>query len=120
MVFMIFTVSGMALMGVPGLPGFVSKWYLALGAVASGEPLALLGVGALLISALLTAIYMLTIVVRAFFPGRDFNYHTLEGIEDPGWMMLLPLCIFCVIMLAFGLCPDLLTDRLVAVVQSVF
>ena len=120
MVFMIFTVSGMALMGVPGLPGFVSKWYLAQGAVASGEPLALLGVGALLISALLTAIYMLTIVVRAFFPGRDFNYHTLEGIEDPGWMMLLPLCIFCVIMLTFGLCPNLLTDRLVAVVQSVF
>lgn len=70
-VFAIFTVSGMALMGVPGLAGFISKWQLAQAAAADDNPLAWVGVGALLVSALLTAIYMLTISVRAFFQGRN-------------------------------------------------
>lgn len=69
-VFVLFTISGMALMGVPGLCGFVSKWNLVKAAVASRMPLAYVGVAALLISALLTAIYMLSISVRAFFPGK--------------------------------------------------
>ena len=92
-VFGCFTVAALALMGVPGLCGFVSKWYLARAAVESGEPLAYAGVGALLVSALLTAIYMVGIVVRAFFPGRDFDYRTVEDVREPGWKMLVPLAV---------------------------
>lgn len=102
-VFIIFTISGLALMGVPGLCGFVSKWNLAKAAVESQNPLAYAGVAALLVSALLTAIYMLTISVRAFFPGKDFDYSTLRGIEDPNWMMMLPLIVFAAAMFVFGL-----------------
>ncbi|MCC8044929.1 MAG: proton-conducting membrane transporter [Clostridiales bacterium] len=65
-VFAVFTISGMALMGVPGLAGFSSKWNLVKAALDSTHPLAVVGIVALLISALLTAIYMLTISVRAF------------------------------------------------------
>ncbi|MDE7428325.1 MAG: proton-conducting membrane transporter, partial [Lachnospiraceae bacterium] len=75
--FGIFTLSSLALMGVPGLAGFVSKWNLASAAAESGNPLAYGGVACLLVSALLTAIYMLSIVVRAFFPGKDFDYGTV-------------------------------------------
>ena len=102
-VFGAFTVSAFALMGVPGLCGFISKWNLAKAAVDNPHPLAIFGVAALLISALLTAIYMLTVVVRAFFPGKDFDYRTLDGITDPTWRMLLPLGIFVVLMILFGL-----------------
>ena len=102
-VFVIFTVCGMALMGVPGLAGFVSKWQLAQAAVASDDPLAWVGVGALLASALLTAMYMLTISVRAFFPGKDFDYSTIADAKDPGWMMLLPLVIFVLVIVVFGM-----------------
>ena len=102
-VFGIFTVSALALMGVPGLCGFVSKWNLAKAAVDSENVLAYVGVAALLVSALLTAIYMLTIVVRAFFPGKDFDYGTIAEVKDPGWMMLVPLGVFVVFMFAFGL-----------------
>lgn len=113
-VFVIFTISGMALMGVPGLCGFISKWNLAKAAVLSESPLAVAGIAALLISALLTAIYMMTISVRAFFPGKNFDYSKLEGVEDPNWMMLLPLVIFVVLMVYFGLnsapLVELLTD----------
>ena len=101
-VFGIFTISALALMGVPGLAGFVSKWNLAGAAVESNNPLAWGGIACLLVSALLTAIYMLTIVVRAFFPGKDFDYGTISDICDPNWKMLLPLFIFTVFIILFG------------------
>lgn len=102
-VFGIFTVSSLALMGVPGLAGFVSKWNLASAAVESGNTLACWGIVCLLVSALLTAIYMMTIVVRAFFPVKDFDESTLAGIKDPSWKMLVPLFVFTCFIIAFGL-----------------
>lgn len=102
-VFTVFTISGLALMGVPGLPGFISKWNLAKAAVLDGGILAVVGMGALLVSALLTAIYMMTISVRAFFPGKNFDYQKLEGVKDPGIQMLLPLLVFVAVMFVFGL-----------------
>ena len=109
-VFGIFTVSALALMGVPGLAGFISKWNLASAAVESGNPVAYLGIACLLISALLTAIYMLTIVVRAFFPGKDFDDSSIKEFKDPNWKMLLPLFVFVFFIIAFGLYSQPLTD----------
>lgn len=102
-VFGIFTISSLALMGVPGLAGFVSKWNLASAVVESGNKLACWGIVCLLISALLTAIYMLTIVVRAFFPSKDFDRSTLAGITDPNWKMLAPLFVFAFFIIVFGI-----------------
>ncbi len=102
-VFGIFAVSSLALMGVPGFAGFVSKWNLAKAALESGNIISYGGIICLLISALLTAIYMLTIVVRAFFPGKGFDMSTLSGVTDPNWKMLVPLFIFTLDMIMFGL-----------------
>lgn len=109
-VFGIFTVSALALMGVPGLAGFISKWNLAFAAADSGNPVAYFGIACLLISALLTAIYMLTIVVRAFFPGEDFDDSSIKEFKDPNWKMLLPLFVFVFFIIAFGLYSQPLTD----------
>lgn len=119
-VFMIFTVSAMALMGVPGLCGFVSKWNLAKGAVESQNPLAYAGIGAILISALLTAIYMLTIVIRVFFPGKDFDYGQVSDVKDPNWVMIAPLAVFVVVMFVIGLHPQWMMDALFSVVEASF
>ena len=118
-VFVIFTFSGLALMGVPGLCGFISKWNLAKAAVSSENPLAYAGVAALLISALLTAIYMMTISVRAFFPGRDFDYETIADVKDPNWMMILPLVLFAITILIFGLHSAPLLKALEAIAAKV-
>lgn len=102
-VFTVFTISALALMGVPGLAGFISKWNLAAAATESGNALAYGGIVCLLVSALLTAIYMMTIVVRAFFPGKDYHRESLGDVKDPNWKMLLPLFVFTAAILAFGL-----------------
>ncbi len=108
--FALFTISGLALMGVPGLAGFISKWNLATAALDSGEPLACVGIVALLISAILTAIYMMTISVRGFFPKSNYSDRVNKGITDPGWRMLLPLYIFAVAMVILGLHGNMLID----------
>lgn len=102
-VFGIFTVSALALMGVPGLAGFVSKWNLATAAVMSSSRMAYVGIAALLISALLTAIYMLSIVIRAFFPNKEFDEGSIRDVKDPNWYMLLPLGFFALMIIVFGL-----------------
>ena len=109
-VFTVFTFSALALMGVPGLCGFISKWNLAQAAVSSGNIEAYIGIAVLLISALLTAIYMMTIVIRGFFPGNGFDYTALEGIKDPNWKMMVPLYIFVVGMIFFGLFSQPIVD----------
>ena len=111
-VFVMFTVSSLALMGVPGLCGFVSKWYLVKAALDSGGALAYAGVGALLVSALLTAIYMLSIVVRAFFPGKDFDYSAIRDVEDPNWMMLVPIGAAVIFIVVIGLHSGPLAEML--------
>ncbi len=116
LVFGILTISGLALMGVPGMAGFISKWYLAEAAVESGNGLAYIGIAALLISALLTAIYMLTITMRAFFIKGDLK----EEYEDPNWMMMVPLGIFTVFIIGFGVYSAPLTEFLTKVANGVF
>lgn len=116
-VFGIFTISALALMGVPGLAGFISKWNLASAAVSTGNPLAYAGIGCLLVSALLTAIYMLTIVVRAFFGKEKSPEGTAKEGEtckfaDPNWKMMLPLSIFAVTIIVFGIYSAPVTDFL--------
>ena len=76
--------------------------------------------GALLISAILTAIYMLTIVMRAFFPKQDFDYDTIADVEDPNWMMLLPLALFCVGMIVIGLHPQPLLSLFESIANGLF
>ncbi len=119
-VFGIFTVSALALMGVPGLAGFISKWNLASAAVESGNVLAYVGIGCLLLSALLTAIYMLTIVVRAFFPDKGFDRKTLDKVRDPGWKMLAPLGIFAAAIVYFGLSSGPIVSFFAKVAEGVY
>ncbi len=65
-----FTVAGLALMGIPPLGGFLTKWLIATAAAANGHWASDLCVVALILSATLTSLYIMTVVVRFFFPRR--------------------------------------------------
>ena len=102
-IFFALGLSGMGLMGVPGLAGFISKWNLAKAAVDSHNPMAYIGIVCLLISALLTAIYMMSIVMRAFFPSVDYDRTALKHVKDPGWKMCVPIVLCAVLTVLLGM-----------------
>lgn len=96
-----FTVSALALTGIPPLSGFVSKWHLLTAAAEAGG-LAWFGAGVLLIAALLTAIYMLTVVCYAWFPAKT-DAPIPASTKDVGWKMLVPMTILSIAILLTGL-----------------
>ena len=106
-----FVFSAVALMGIPPLCGFVSKYYLASAAVEMGGAWAWIGVGALLLSTVLTAVYQLSVLLPAFFLPPEGEVERC----DPGWRMLLPLAVMAVAVLLVGLRPQPLVDALRAV-----
>ncbi len=100
-----FLLVSITLIGIPPTSAFVSKWYLATGSFASGIPvISWLGPVVLLVSALLTAGYLLTIVIRGFFPGEDYNYNAIEKTE-PGWLTLTPIIIMTAFAVILGIFP---------------
>ena len=113
-----FAVSSLGLMGVPGFAGFISKWNLTAAAVDSGNVLAYVGVACLLLSALLTAIYMLSVVSRAFFPSRRET--ALETAADPSWQMCLPLLACSGATVVLGFCSQPLVDFFLAIAGGTF
>ena len=108
-----FAVSSLALMGVPGFAGFISKWNLTAAAVESGNVLAYVGVACLLLSALLTAIYMLSVVSRAFFSIRQ--QPAPKNLSDPSWQMCIPMLVCAAASTVLGLCSRPLVDLFLAV-----
>lgn len=94
----VFSVGALSMVGIPGFSGFISKYYLALGALEAGKPFY---VAVILISSLLNAVYYLPIVVRAFFgPGeRKFSW---DGLP---WLMVVPMVALAGINVYFGLFP---------------
>ena len=113
--FMAFTVGAMGLTGIPLLPGFLSKLALLAAAFRLDSAPALAGAVALVISALLTAAYLFTVVLRAFFPCGDFRPETLSDVRDPGWRMKLPYFVLCAAMLCLGC----FSGPLLAVLQEI-
>lgn len=92
--FACFTVSALALTGIPPLSGFISKWRIAEAAIDSGSVLSYIGIGSIIVSALLTAIYMISIIIRAYFPQENKVCDNFEAAHDPGICMKLPVIIF--------------------------
>ena len=119
-VFGTFTVSALGLVGVPGLAGFISKWNLTAAAVDSGITLAYVGIACLLVSALLTAIYMFSVVIRAYFPKVGFDELSAEGVTDPTWKMCIPLMLCAVAVILLGLFSGPLVEFFYDVAMGIY
>ena len=101
------TIAALSLVGIPPFGGFLSKWVIAETAVGSGIPFFQAAAPVvLLISALLTAGYLLTITVEGFFPGHGEEH---AGPEDEGkavresCLMTVPMAALCALSLIMGL-----------------
>lgn len=97
-----FLIASLSLVGIPPMGGFLSKWVIALAAIRDGAGmLSVLAPVVLLISALLTAGYLLPVAFNSFFPGKDYKGETTDA--EPGLLMLLPMAILCIAALVMGL-----------------
>lgn len=114
-----YTIASLGLIGIPPTGGFISKWYLAIGSFKSGLPvLDVLGPIILLVSALLTAGYLLPLTIQGFFPGADYDYSKLQK-REPSGLMTIPILILTILSVLIGLFPNLITDYLTAIVSAV-
>ena len=116
-------------MGIPPTGGFVSKWFLAEGALAAETgPMAFWGIGVLMVSALLTAGYLLPIVVRAFFPGKDFDQQSVVRQQNTWlmwitlctWLMWITLCLLTAAVVLLGMFPGVLDPLMKGIVSPMF
>lgn len=115
-----YTLVSLTLVGIPPTSGFISKWYLAQGALASQTAVfGWLGPVVLLISALLTAGYLLPLMIQGYFPGADFDGKEIEKRKlsgrEPSWLMLGPVVLLTAGAVLFGCFPG----RLLSLLESV-
>lgn len=115
-----FTIASLSLVGIPPTGGFISKWNLALGAFSSNVgAFAVVGVSVLLISAVLTAWYLLTIVFAAFFPQKDTAEIAVSSAE-PKKITLVPLAVFSSALIIFGAFSQPLSEFIRGIVGTIF
>lgn len=101
-----YTICSLALIGIPPTGGFISKWFLAMGALQSDISFFdWFGPAVLLASALLTAGYLLPVTIQGFFPGNTYDYESKKK-REPGAAMILPLLVLTVLTVAAGMFPD--------------
>ena len=106
----VFTFASLALTGVPPLLGFASKWNLATAAIDSGLIAGYVGAGALIVSAVLTAVYLLSVVVPMYTRPLE---GTLPAEKcDPGLPMKLSLGVLCLAMLVMSFSAANVTEWL--------
>lgn len=121
---LVFTIGALSMIGLPPLVGFVSKWYLALGALQVMEMHSywfgwgVIALTMLLLSSLLNLIYYGPIIIGAWFSpqpelaetvgdhGHGNNPDSGKRVnDDPNLWMLIPLIILGCGVLFFGIFP---------------
>lgn len=113
-----YTIVSLGLIGIPPTGGFVSKWYLAIGSLHTNiSVFRWLGPVILLISALLTAGYLLPLTIQGFFPGADYDYDTLEK-KEPSLFMTVPIIIMTILSVLMGLFPNFIVDYVTSFIGS--
>lgn len=114
-----YTFLSLALIGIPPTGGFVSKWHLAQGTLASNlAGFSWLGPVILLVSALLTAGYLLPITIRGFLPGEDYDYASLKK-KEPVKMMWIPVAILAGASVLLGVFPNTLMHYFAEIAAAV-
>lgn len=100
----VFTVGALGMIGIPGINGFMSKWYLSFAVLEAGRPLVLM---VILLSSFLNAVYYLPIIISAFLRESTDRENILIKDELP-MLMTAPMVIIASLCILFGFFPQLI------------
>lgn len=95
-----FTIAALGMIGMPPLAGFISKWYLGLGAVYGNAYWASI---ILSISSILNAYYFLPIIYKAWFQQADTKWPTklkTRFFETSKLLLLPPVTTTCLLLVS--------------------
>ena len=114
-----FTIATLSMIGVPPVCGFITKWYLVIGAMER-HSIAVLAV--LLASSFLNAAYFVPIVYKAYFgrenPGEEHeaeDTHDNQNKEIP--FIVVPLSLTAIVSVVLGLYPDFIVQLAESIVR---
>lgn len=97
-----FTLGALGMIGVPPMAGFISKWYLGAGGVASGDVWV---IWVMVASSALNAAYFLPILYTVWFrpPAGEWRERHHRGKWEAHWMLLIPPLVTAGLALLAGL-----------------
>ena len=98
-----FAVCAVSLVGIPPLSGFVSKWILLEAAIHTGRADGIFAGACLIISSVLTAVYVLSVVTAFYFrPLSGENLTWGAECHDPDLRMKLPMALIAALVVILG------------------
>lgn len=100
-----FTIGALGMIGVPPVAGFISKWYLGMGALAAGKSWI---IAVLIASSFLNAAYFLPIIHRGWFrePAGPWPAEKIFSRRETHLMLLVPPLVTALFALLAGLLAD--------------
>lgn len=111
-----FVVGGLSLIGVPLTAGFISKWYLVLGALERGWWL--VG-GTILITSLLAVVYIWRVVEAAYFLPAT-GQPDPDSLQEAPWALLGPTWVLILANIYFGIDPSFSVDMARRAAEALF
>ncbi len=112
----VFSIAALGMIGIPGINGFMSKWYLIIAAVEAGRPIV---IPVILISSFLNAVYYLPIITASFMQRSQQTDHIMKRDELPATLSI-PLATIGGLCILFGLFPQLIMNVLESSVNALF
>ena len=94
----LFSIGVLSMIGIPILPGFISKWHLSLASIAAGETILIV---VILLSSLLNAVYYSPIVINGFFGEENLKGKVYKSKSKP-LKELMPVIFLVVSMIYVG------------------
>ncbi|MFW6323461.1 MAG: monovalent cation/H+ antiporter subunit D family protein [Desulfovibrionales bacterium] len=111
-----FFLGALSIIGMPPGSGFLSKWFLAMGALQTDQIIFLI---VLLVSSFLNACYFIPIVYRAFFCTPRESAHE-EKISEAPLACVIPLCITAIISVVLLFYPQPFADLADLAITAIF
>lgn len=102
----LFFIGSLSMIGIPILPGFVSKWYLSLSSIRADKPMLIIFI---LISSLLNAVYYFPITINGFFGEENLKGKVYKSKGKP-IRELLPIMFLIIAMIGVGIVSRRIID----------